>query len=251
MGNTWSRVLSVVRDYSCAGAELLAETLWPVRCVLCETAGELVCKSCRSSLVYIDQWLACPRCGAPYGWLQCSECNSFTLSLLGLRELPYEACVSVFPFHDEAARIVCAYKDAGEQDLADFMAYCIACAIPPEWIGSHSCVVFIPATRKAVLRRGFDHCKKLSECVARYLNLPYLHCLESTQVKDQRSLGVADRFVNSQARFSLVESCKGFDIILVDDVYTTGATLCAATQCLREGGAKRVCCATFARVYGH
>ncbi len=61
------------------GASLLAsgaaELLWPTRCVSCEMPGELVCEQCRENLPWIAQRWACPDCGAPFGYLTCTECT--------------------------------------------------------------------------------------------------------------------------------------------------------------------------------
>ncbi len=57
----------------------IAEAVWPTRCVICDTPGALLCRACELSLPYLDQLLACPACGAPWGRSICCECNQQTL----------------------------------------------------------------------------------------------------------------------------------------------------------------------------
>ncbi len=176
----------------------LAETIWPTRCAICDRPGEVLCAECAESLPFIDQWLACPRCGAPWGLRQCTECNPFSLGEVGSIRLPYEGCVCAVAFDDRSARIPRAHKDAGERRLAHTMAYYIACAIPPEWLPA--VVAYIPATPAARLRRGFDHGRSLAGRVAELLDLPCERLLEPPAALDQRGLARVSRFQNlSQA----------------------------------------------------
>ena len=61
-------------------AELLtssfAETIWPTRCIGCDLPGTLLCPDCTAQLPRINLAAACPRCGAPCGWLTCTECTN-------------------------------------------------------------------------------------------------------------------------------------------------------------------------------
>lgn len=238
--------------YAKATSECIAELVWPTRCVLCERSGAVLCESCRRSLPYIDQWMACPACGAPYGMLECTECNCLSLHDTGFEEAPFESCVSAVLFSDATARIVRTHKDGGERRLVHDMAYAIACAIPVEWITCDTAVVPIPATREACRARGFDHGEALALDVARLLRLPSASVLQPPSAKDQRELSRAQRFANMDSAFSLVgdrDAPRFGSAILIDDVFTTGATLFAASCLLREAGVEHVRCATFARVY--
>ena len=181
--------------------------------------------------------------------VQCTECNELSLSSTRRIELPFSACVSAVHFDEASARVVRVFKDAGERGLADFLGYAIASVIPPEWLDHSPLVVPVPATGKAKTRRGFDHGLEIAQVVAGYLRVPCVELLVPGKARDQRALGRMERFRNAAGTFSSVRSCEGAEVILVDDVYTTGATVCAATDALLDAGAHGVRCATFARVY--
>ena len=142
------------RLYVRGAAEALAETLWPTRCAVCDAPGEVLCDACRSALPYLDWWRACPVCGAPFGRVQCSECNPVVLGRAGLDGVPYDGCASAVTFGEAPARIVRTYKDQGERRLAEPLACLMARARPPSW--RPEAVAFVPATSAARRRRGFD-----------------------------------------------------------------------------------------------
>lgn len=189
------------------------------------------------------------RAAAPYGMLQCTECTPFSLRGTGRTHLPFSGCVSALAFTEASARIVRIHKDGGERRLAAEMAYATACVIPPEWITSEACVTFVPATRAAVRRRGFDHGRDVAKLTADLIGLPCRALLGRPHTKDQRTLDRTERFANMTGGFHATCSAAGIAAVLIDDVYTTGATLCAATDALLEAGAARVYCATFTHVY--
>lgn len=243
------RAARVVSTYAQAGAQVVVETLWPTRCVICDRPGELLCPACRLQLPFIDQWSACPVCGAPFGWLECTECNPVSLRASSRTAVPFERCVSALAFDDAVARIVRTHKDAGERRLGRLMAFAIACAIPPEWLAGDCAVSYIPATAAAISRRGFDHGRAIAGHVADMVGAACIDTLERPRSHDQRGLSRDDRFANMRGRFKAVDDAMPSRVILIDDVYTTGATLYAASDALREVGVAHVMCATFARVY--
>jgi predicted amidophosphoribosyltransferase len=139
------------------------------------------------------------------------------------------------------------YKDQGEQRLAGVMADVMARVLPLGW--DIDAVTFVPATLPAVRRRGVDHAELLARELACRIGLPCEPQLDRPKTRDQRALGATQRIANLADSFKPIQPFPvGSRLLLVDDVFTTGATLCAASQALREAGTTTIHAATFARV---
>lgn len=245
-----SRAVRTAELYGRGVADAFAETLWPTRCAVCDVPGEVLCGSCALNLQYIDWWRACPRCGAPFGRVQCSECNDVMLNAVGREEPPFDACACAVAYDENAARIVRTWKDAGERRLVDAMAALMAPLVPPSWRAERPVVVPLPATAAARRRRGFDHGEELACAVAARLELDVAPVLARPRSRDQRALARRGRLANMEGRFVLLPGASAPpSAIIVDDVCTTGATLFAASDAVRAAGALTVRCLTFARVW--
>lgn len=129
---------------------------------------------------------------------------------------------------------------------------------PPlqDWTQWADALVYVPASPEALLRRGFDHMERVAEIVARRTGMTSVHALVSCKgARDQRELGRGERLANRSGSFSLAaDAVPEADalprrIILIDDVFTTGATLSAAAHVLLDGGAHEVRTVTCCRVW--
>lgn len=225
--------------------DAIEETLWPTRCVVCDTPGTLLCRFCRLRLPYLDQLRACPRCGAAHGRLICCECNQVTLTWKGLATFPLDGCVSATMLAAPTRRMIVMYKDRGEQRLAPLFARFIAESIPPAWI-RQGALVPIPAQAASLRKRGFDHIGLIGSELARITHMPLLNALVAVERRDQRSLTAQQRLANMKGSFRVSKPLPP-TVVLLDDVFTTGATLFAAADALRKQGAQRVFGLTFAR----
>lgn len=280
-------------------ASSLAEALWPTRCCLCDAPGILLCAACRSNLSYIDYWRACPLCGGPLGTVQCTECNSHTLRSFEGARYPFDSCTSPVLLDDASRRVVLTFKDGGETRLAEEIAAIIADCIPRSWragdaeslrarqadeargpalpqrptrralspdpreTGLPQAVFFVPASKRAFRRRGFDHAEILAKRLSEIMGLPCWTPLLRPEAKDQRALGRQERALNAGGSFKTVpvRSRQAWSmsenrlralpesVVLVDDVFTSGSTLAAASKELKNLGVARVHAVTFARTW--
>lgn len=125
-----------------------------------------------------------------------------------------------------------------------------------DWTQWADALVCVPASPEALLRRGFDHMERVAGIVARRTGMALVHALASCKgARDQRELGRGERLANRSGSFSLAaDAVPEADalprrIILIDDVFTTGATLSAAAHALLDGSAHEVRAVTCCRVW--
>lgn len=234
-------------------AETCAETIWPTQCVICNKPGEVLCDSCLINLPYIDQSRACKTCGAPFGQVQCSECNLVSLANANRTKVPFDTCSSAVVYTASATKVIRSWKDAGEQRLGAYLGTIMANLITPlhnKPGNSLPVITYIPATKQAYLRRGFDHALQIAALISKQTTLPYATLFARPQSLDQRKFGRVERMENMAGRFSLTPNAQiPARVILIDDVMTSGATLYAASDLLRANGAEHITCITFARVW--
>ncbi|GAB4282671.1 MAG: ComF family protein [Coriobacteriia bacterium] len=212
------------------------DLLFPPRCCACGAPDALLCDACRADLRTIDPVRTCPRCGAPVAGESCSECRG--------RAFAFEAARAVGLFAPPLSDLVVTFKDGPERRLAAEISRLLAAAAARLTDVS---VVPVPATAAAVRRRGFDHMRVLASALGRRIGAPTAPCLEAGRSADQRELSRDERALNVAGVFGL-RAPPPRRILLLDDVFTTGATLDAAARVLVEGGAEHVTALVVARV---
>jgi predicted amidophosphoribosyltransferase len=200
----------------------------------------LLCDDCRAALPLIDPGTSCVRCGAPPtpGRLECAECRGRTFAFSAAR------CAA--RLEPPASRAVVALKDGGERRYAGVLAGWLAAA-SEGWLIPGDVLVPAPASPVAVRRRGFDHADDITRALATLTGGPALRLLGATTTADQRELTREERFANRAGAFRGAEP-RGISarigmparVVLIDDVFTTGATFDAAARVLLEAGVGEV-----------
>jgi len=217
----------------------LLDLILPVRCVVCDAAGEQLCRACRDGLPRLrPPW--CHRCGAPTAWpvARCRECSG--------RRLAFASARAAVAYDDSVRRLVRAWKERGLRKLASAAADEVAYALSPP--AGASGMAFVPPDRARGLERGHHPAERLARELGDRWELPVLPLLGRTRpIPRQRGLSLADRRRNVAGAFAPAHRAPA-RLVLVDDVYTSGSTASAAVTALRKGGARRVDVVTFARV---
>jgi predicted amidophosphoribosyltransferase len=216
----------------------LLDLLLPARCVVCAASGEQLCAGCRESLPRLRPPL-CERCGAPTAWpvARCRECSG--------RRLAFASARAAVEYDDRVRRLVAAWKERGLRRLAADAALLIVETLPAPETGV---LAFVPADRERVLARGHHPAERLARELGIRWELPVRPLVGRTRsVRHQRGLTLPERRRNVAGAFHPAASTPP-RVALVDDVFTSGATVAAAASALRKDGARRVDVVTFARV---
>jgi ComF family protein len=209
----------------------------PMRCAVCSEPGEPLCQGCRRRFVRIEGPL-CARCGAPAAWPveRCRECSG--------RRIAFTSARAAVAYDDSARRLVAAWKERGLRGLAVQAAELVDEVVPRARVYT---VTFVPADEDRRLRRGHNPAERLARELGSRWQLPVVPLLERAHgVRPQRGLRLSERRRNVRGVFRAGGRAPSA-LVLIDDVYTSGATVSAAASALRKAGAVRVEVVTFAR----
>ncbi len=218
---------------------LLDHFLAPPVCPACREAlvegPEGICPACLHSLEHLPE-KRCPLCGGPLDTpLElCRECVQ--------EPRPWTTAVCAFPYHGSAGDWLRALKYGGQlafaPPLAREMAHAWNAYGRPRM--DAQLVVPIPLHWRRIRERGFNQAGILAKELSRQLGIPYGDVLcRPRGTGHQARLKGESRRRNLRGAFALRSGrdVHGLRILVVDDVFTTGATLSDACRALLQAGA--------------
>lgn len=150
---------------------------------------------------------------------------------------------SAFYYNDKMKKLIYRYKFAREERIGELFSNMLSDYLKDaDNIKTFDCVTPIPLYRKRFLSRGFNQADILAKGIAKRLSLPYNNCVHRwRETKVQSLLKRAERGKNTNGAFITDKiRVKDKNILLVDDVVTTGATMNSCAEELRQKGVMRV-----------
>lgn len=192
--------------------------------MLCPGHTGLICPDCRETLQrsYIGGRL-CDRCGSPLlgGLSPCRHCCEHPPAYTNHR--------SVFLYHSLPATLVVDFKGRGFRQLAAYFAETLRTVLP-------ACDLLVPVPFRpvSVRQRPFDPVTLLVRELSRVSGIPSRSILTRRSGRSQKSLSREHRLTNLEGAVHLKHdrnfNARGLSVCLIDDVFTTGATV---HQCAR------------------
>lgn len=181
---------------------------------------------------------------------QCQRCHTFGVygsSCRSCRQWPdyLEGNLAIWPYRDGWQQAILDFKFRGKPWLADALAAELLPVLPR----TASLLVPVPLHANRLRERGYNQSALLAAALARRSGIPWAEALCRTRdTPHQTGLSRSERQKNLAGAFRPAEgvSVSGQDILLVDDVFTTGATLEQCAKVLHAHGASRVTGVTLA-----
>lgn len=218
----------------------LLDLIFPPKCRLCGIPStDAICAGCLSVFSKIDGSV-CRKCGKPcqreVG--ECRDCAGKTLH--------FSLARSGGNYTGYLKEAIHHLKYRNGKNIAPYLArFASDCVL--EFIDKIDAIAFVPLTRHKEAKRGYNQARLIAQELSLIHNKPLYDGLTKTRkTPEQNKLGLTGRSTNVKGAFAANTRAPG-NILLVDDVYTTGSTVNECALALRKMGASEVLVMTIAR----
>ena len=217
-------------------------------CPLCHETAEKngLCRACWADLQTL--WVdipVCPHCAEPNASEEiCGQCQK--------NPPQFDALYAAFRYEEPFITLIHRWKyQAALQYSGVITAFLpnLLAKLPKNL--PLDCVMSVPPSHRRLVEHGFDHTAILTNAVAKQLNLPIISpkLIEREHRVPQASLNRKQRMSNLKNSFTLHFDACGKNVLLLDDIATTGSTLNELSGCLKKKGANKVIAVVLSRRY--
>lgn len=227
----------------------LLQFLFPrhMTCIICNAElnhnnDNEICEQCEQNLPF-SNGKTCEHCGMSISSLDrvCNRCKN--------RERTFKFAMSPFNYEEDIIKIVHGLKYNNKKYVVPTMAYYMAkCYF--EHNAKCDLIIPVPVYEKRRKQRGYNQSELIANNIGEKVGLPVL-CdvlVKHKETQAQASLKYKERQENLKDAFKVVDKkqVKNQTVLLVDDVFTTGATASVCAEVLLKAGAKAVIVLCFA-----
>lgn len=221
---------------------IIADYLFPSDCAACGKPiaafdGGL-CGDCAAGIY--PPVNACSRCGGQVTGGKCVICID--------RAWYPDRCFAAAEYSGAMKALLRSYKFQKRRKLHGKIAEIVHAAVASASLDV-DIVTAVPMGGTKVKKRGFNQSELVARAVAEKIGRQYRSLLKEVgKARTQKDLNFLDRFLNVLGRYEAVgDNLRGARVLLVDDVFTTGATINECTRLLKQAGAGEVYAVAFAR----
>ncbi|MCY9160518.1 double zinc ribbon domain-containing protein [Bacillus atrophaeus] len=191
---------------------------------------EKVCHPCKKQLQRITGTV-CPSCGRPQNTNEkCPDCTEWESRID--RGFLLSRNRSVYLYNEMMKESLARFKFRGDAELLHVFKTDFVSEFSTVYPEKSYVLIPIPLSEERKAERGFNQSELLAKCLDR----PIIHSLTRLDNEKQSKKNKAERLLFKRVFDTEINSVEDMDVILIDDLYTTGATLHHAARCLLEKG---------------
>jgi len=231
--------------------EAATSLLYPPVCTLCGAstrAGEYLCEQCEAKAMRIVSPF-CQQCSEPFEGAITTE---FTCANCAHRTIYFDAAVAAYRGRGIVRQVIHDFKYGHQVHLRHLVARWLCAAFDDERLSGRQLDIIVPVPLHPTRRRerGFNQASLLAELLSARTSIRCKAVLKRVRyTTTQTALDRAERIENLHDAFRLRKNAdvRGLQVLLIDDVLTTGSTLSECACVLKRAGAISVYAATAAR----
>ncbi|MCL2155065.1 MAG: ComF family protein [Leptospirales bacterium] len=219
------------------------DIIFPCECVYC---GDLIsssqyhlCQECYTLLKELND--ACPVCSGILVDGICSICSD--------RKFYPAKNITLFSYENVSKAVIHSLKFNGIKHVYKIFIPYIRKEI--EYLDEKiDIITSVPMSRKKMIKRGYNQSKLIAKELCKETGIEFCEILkENSGAKQQRSLNYDERFINVIDRYKTINNNKFKDkvVLIIDDVFTTGATINECSRKLISSGAAKIFSITLVR----
>lgn len=231
--------------------DFLLNLLYPPKCLSC---GELLWPNARTPLCdrCHEEWnrlklVRCKQCKHPHQECRCTSPILRDMKIAGIHLVPYSQ-------DSVAGKLLLLAKDEHLPLLTEFFANELGQVLTP-LRGSVDCsklvITYLPRGRYRAAVSGVDQGRALARALGKQLGISVISVFRRRSSTAQKELATAEERLRSARRSyrlrKRLPTLEGKAVLLVDDIFTTGATMIAGAELLRTMGVDQIYCVTVAR----
>ncbi len=227
----------------------ILNALFPIACPLCgeilQKEGECICADCKEKLSYVTE-PCCSRCGKPIESVEQEYCRDCGKKRTSTNSDPVCQGTALWVYTDQMKHAMADYKYKGCYSDAAFFAEELVRFCGGKIRSWHpDFIIPVPLHRRKLWFRGYNQAACVAEKLGRQMGIPVLPAIleRKRYTRPQAGFDDAGRRNNVKDAFRFCQmgkSLRGKRILLVDDIYTTGATIESCARTLIEAGVEKV-----------
>jgi len=235
--------IALVRNLTAGAAQVIRkcwmpvmELMYPPVCAACDAlceGGDVLCDTCRGQLDAMAHEAACECCGGPMppGVVNCPWCRGRGRPLL-------DSVVRLGLYEQPLSTLINRMKYNGRWPLAEYLAgRLLRMPAVGRLLERSDCILAVPLHIRRQMSRGYNQSEVVASCLARASGKPLVRAAKRVRdTHSQTSLRSREaRHENVRGAFRLTDgsAVAGRRVVLVDDVLTTGATVCEMARTLK------------------
>ncbi|NEZ47060.1 ComF family protein [Clostridium niameyense] len=207
----------------------IKEVIYPYedKCIICDeyTREELICNVCKKNIRYCN--------------------DSLTIDK---EEMTFAAYPSTY-YSGVMVELILRLKYKSDFGAGEVIGNIMIDKILNEKL-DFDYITFVPSGKEAYKKRGYNQSEYLSKVISDKIHIPMISCLYKVKkTKDQIGLSTIERWENVKDSFNVINNNKLYNknILLIDDVLTTGATVFYCASKIKKSGAKNIYILTAAK----